>query len=205
MSASLAILTDSDAAAAVMSPVRRKILGALSRPGSATTVGAALGLPRQKVNYHLRSLEDTGLVEHVRDQRKGNCTERIVQATAAHYLIAPSVLGELEAKPTESADRFSSEHLAAVSAQTISDLAVLRERAQAAGKRLPTLSLETAIRFASPHEQAAFMEELSNTIASLLSRYHDEGADDGRWFRLAVGSHPSLPARNAEEQPNDRP
>lgn len=204
MSASLAILRDSEAAAAVLSPVRRRILGALAQPGSATTVGAELGLARQKVNYHLRTLEQAGLVEHVEDRRKGNCTERIVRATATHYLIAPSVLGELAAKPAEKADRFSSDHLAAVSARTLSELAELRERAHAAGKRLPTLSLETAICFASPRQQAALMEELSNAVAGLVARYHDEASDDGRWFRLTVGAHPALPRGDAQESTDDK-
>ena len=113
----LAILQNEEAAAAVMSPIRRRILSALAEPGSATTVGHEIGVPRQKVNYHLRALEDAGLVEHVEDRKRGNCMERIVRATARHYLIAPSVLGDLEASPEEAADRFSSDHLAAVSAR----------------------------------------------------------------------------------------
>lgn len=188
----VAILDRADAAATVLSPIRRRILHALAEPGSATTVGEALDLPRQKVNYHLRALEDSGLVEHVEDRRKGNCTERIVRATASHYLIAPSVLGDLEATPEHAADRFSSDHLAAVSARTISELSELRRRAAAAGKRLPSFSLETGVRFASPTDQAAFVEDLSNAVAGLLTKYHDDEATDGRWFRLTLGAHPAL-------------
>lgn len=195
----LAILHDADAAAATLSPLRRDILVALARPGSATTVGQALGIARQKVNYHLRALEDAGLVEHVEDRRKGNCTERIVRATATHYLIAPSVLGPLEASPAETADRFSSDHLAAVAGRTISEVAELRTRADAAGKRLPTLSLETAIRFATPRAQAEFADRLSNAVAALVAEYHDESAE-GRWFRLTVGAHPALGAGRKDEE-----
>lgn len=203
MSAQLAILRSPDAAASMLSPIRRDILGALAEPGSATSVGQHLGLPRQKVNYHLRALEEASLVQHVEDRQKGNCTERIVQATARHYLIAPSVLGELEATPAHTADRFSSDHLAAVSGRTLSELAELEELAGKAGKRLPTLSLEAGVRFASPGDQAAFMEELSNTVARLISRYHDEGADRGRWFRLVVGSHPALTSPASRETRDD--
>lgn len=200
---SLAILDRPDTATAVLSPIRRRILHALAEPGSATTVGADLDLPRQKVNYHLRTLEQAGLVEHVEDRRKGNCTERIVRATASHYLIAPSVLGDLEATPEHAADRLSSDHLAAVSARTISELSELRTRAAAAGKRLPSFSLETGVRFASPADQEAFMEELSNAVAGLVASYHDESTDDGRWFRLTVGSHPALTAGPQEHAADD--
>lgn len=196
--ASLAILDRPDTATAVLSPIRGRILHALAEPGSATTVGLALGLARQKVNYHLRALEDAGLVEHVEDRRKGNCTERIMRATAASYLIAPSVLGDLEASP-DNADRFSSDHLAAVSARTISELAELRQKAADTGKRLPSFSLETGIRFATPADQAAFVEELSKTVTDLVGNYHDESADEGRWFRLAVGSHPAVRGNYEED------
>lgn len=199
MNVSLQILNDGDSAAALLNPMRRDILHALAEPGSATTVGQELGLPRQKVNYHLRALEESGLVEHVEDRRKGNCTERVVRATASHYLIAPSVLGPLEASPETAADRFSSDHLAAVSAQTISDLAVLAEGAARTGKRLPTLSAETGVRFATPADQKAFNEELANALAHLVGKYHTESAADGRWFRVTIGSHPALPSRGAQE------
>jgi DNA-binding transcriptional ArsR family regulator len=200
MTQDVAILRDSGATVSALSPLRREILRALSQPGSATTVGESLGLPRQKVNYHLRALEDAGLVEHVEDRRKGNCTERIVRATATHYLIAPSVLGPLAASPAKTADRFSSDHLAAVAGRTLSELAELRPRADAAGKRLPTLSLETAVRFASPAGQAEFVERLSNAVAHLVAEYHDASAGEGRWFRLTVGAHPALSAQSKERE-----
>ncbi len=192
MSAALTIIRDPDAASAVMSPVRRRVLRALREPGSATTVGSDLGLARQKVNYHLRALEGLGLVEHVEDRRRGNCTERIVRATATHFLIDSALLGELEATPRDVADRYSSEHLAAVSARTVSEIGELRERATKAGKRLATFSLEAAVRFSSPSDQAAFFERLSKAVAELVSEYHDESADQGRWFRFTLGSHPAL-------------
>ena len=197
----LAILRDDDAASAVLNPVRRRVLRALRTPGSATTVGAELRLPRQKVNYHLRALEELGLVEHVEDRRRGNCTERIVRAKASHYLIDSSLLGERGATPAEIADRFSSDHLAVVSARTVTEVGELRERATKANKRLATFSLETAVRFASPREQAAFVEELSNAVARAVARWHDADAGGGRWFRVVFGAHPALTAGDGPRIP----
>ena len=48
------------------------------------------------------------------------------------------------------------------------------------------------MRFSSPSDQAAFFEQLSNSVAELVSQYHDESADEGRWFRFTLGSHPAL-------------
>jgi hypothetical protein len=50
---------------------------------------SCLALPRQQVGYHLRALEQAGLVELVEERRKGNCIERIVRAAACSYVISP--------------------------------------------------------------------------------------------------------------------
>ena len=64
------VIEDPGAAAAILDPVRGAILAALAEPGSATTVARRLDLPRQKVNYHVRALEQhdlVKLVEHIID------------------------------------------------------------------------------------------------------------------------------------------
>ncbi|MEA5119423.1 MAG: helix-turn-helix domain-containing protein, partial [Propionicimonas sp.] len=57
------VLSNTAAVEAALDPIRAAILNALTEPGSATTIAAAVGLTRQKVNYHLRALEAHGLVE----------------------------------------------------------------------------------------------------------------------------------------------
>lgn len=48
------------------------------------------------------------------------------------------------------------------------------------------------MRFASAGDRAAFAEELANAVASLVGKYHDEAAEDGRDHRLVVAVHPSV-------------
>jgi hypothetical protein len=115
-------------------------------------------------NYHLRELEKHGLIEQLEERKKGNCVERIVRATARHYLISPEALGNLASDPGQIQDRFSSTYLVAVAARAIRDLAVLRTRAEKAGKKLATFTLETNVRFASAADQHAFAEELANAV-----------------------------------------
>jgi DNA-binding transcriptional ArsR family regulator len=61
----VAVIEDPGAAEISLDPVRTRLLAELAGPASATTLAARLGLPRQKVNYHLRTLEQHGLVELV--------------------------------------------------------------------------------------------------------------------------------------------
>lgn len=177
-----------------MRPMRGKLLEALAEPASAAGLARKLDVPRQKVNYHLRELEKQGLVELVEERKRGNCVERIVRATAKSYVVSAEVLATLAIDPDAAKDVFSSRYLVAAAARTIRELAVLRERADKAGKRLPSLTLQSEVRFASAADRNAFGEELANALARLVEKYHDEEAEGGRRFRLLVGLHPALAA-----------
>jgi predicted ArsR family transcriptional regulator len=186
------------AAAAALDPVRSKVLAALAEPGSATTVARALGLPRQKVNYHLRALETQGLVTMVATRARRGLTERMLQATAASYVVSPAALGEA-ASTAERTDRLSSRYLIAVAARMVREVATLARRADAAGKPLATLAIDTEIRFASAADRAAFTRDLAEAVTTLAARYHDESAAGGRWHRLVVAAHPRLDPTPATE------
>jgi DNA-binding transcriptional ArsR family regulator len=187
---SMAVVRDTSRAAHLLDPMRVSLLERLAEPGSASTLARDLGLPRQRVNYHLRELEKAGFVELVEERRKGNCVERLVKATARSYLISPEILGALGKTPEEQLDRFSASYLLAAAGRMLRDLSGQVEGATAARKRVATLTLETDIRFARAEDRAAFAEELSTAIARLAAKYHDAKASGGRTFRLVVGSYP---------------
>lgn len=182
-------IDDADAAAAVLDPLRARILAELREPGSATTVAAALDLPRQKVNYHLRTLEALGFVRLVEERPRRGLTERVVVASARAYVVAPSALGELGTDPAR-ADRLSSAYLVAVAGRLMTEVATLARAADEAAKPLSTMTIDTDIRFASPDSRAAFLADLSDAVLGVVARHHDESAADGRWHRLVVAAHP---------------
>ena len=103
----VAVIGDPAAAEVSLDPVRARLLAELGEPASATMLAARVGLPRQKVNYHLRALERHGLVELVEERRKGNCTERVLRATAASYVISPAALAAVQPDPGRAPDRVS--------------------------------------------------------------------------------------------------
>ncbi|HEY6739596.1 MAG TPA: ArsR family transcriptional regulator, partial [Actinopolymorphaceae bacterium] len=53
--------------------------------------------------------------------------------------------------------------------------------------------LDGEVRFASATDRAAFARELSEAVTSLVSKYHDDSAPDGRAHRLVVAVHPAVP------------
>ncbi len=186
------VIEELERAATVLHPLRLRILTELSEPESATGLARRLGLPRQQLNYHLRLLEDEGLVEAVEERQRRGCVERMLRTVAQSYLISPAALGQLATDPAQVRDRASSAYLVAVAARTLREVATLRKRAEEAGKQLPTLTLQSDIRFASARTQHEFAQELSHLVADLIAKYHDEEATDGRWFRFLAGSYPAV-------------
>jgi len=188
----LAVLDDGVRVAAILPPLRRRILGHLhAEPDSATGLARKLALPRQKVNYHLRELERTGFLELAHSTRRRGCIERTLRPTARAYLINPALLGELSVDPEMLRDRFSSSYLMAVAGRVVRDVSILRGRAARARKRLPTFTLQTDIHFRTPGERASFAEELTAVVARLAAKYHT-GSSGSRAYRFVIGGHPNI-------------
>jgi predicted ArsR family transcriptional regulator len=190
--ADLQLISSADRAAVALKPIRRGILAELREPDSAAGLARRLNLPRQRLNYHLRQLEKEGFLECVEERRKGNCTERILKATARAFVITPEALGAVGAGEGAGSDRFSAAYLARTASRTLRDIADLSARATSEGRRLATLTLETEIRFSSTASRAAFAEDLSDAIARIAAKYHDEAAPAGRRFRLVTLVHPAV-------------
>ena len=186
------MIEDPAAAAVALDPMRSRLLAELAEPASAATLAARVGLPRQKVNYHLRTLEAQGLVELAEERRRGGITERVLRATAATYVISPAALGESAVDPERAADRFSAGYLVALAGRVVAEVGGLSRRAEAAGRRLPTMAVDSEIRFRSAEDRAAFAEDLTAALVELVARYHH---DDGRPYRLVVATHPTPPER----------
>lgn len=195
----LDVIDDPAAAVAALEPVRNRLLAELSTPASAATLAARVGLPRQKVNYHLRALEAHGLVAMAEEKQWGGITERRMVATAKAYLIAPATLGAVSARPERTPDRLSAAYLIALAARAINEVSAMARRARELGVGLPTLSLDTEIRFRSAAERAAFTQELTQSVLNMVAKYHDAEAPGGRPHRLVVLAHPLI--RAAEEPP----
>src|SRR4051812_12504564 len=194
------VIDDPAAATVALEPMRSRLLSEPAAPASAATLATRVGLARQKVNYHLRALEAHGLVRLAEERKWGGLTERLLVATAASYVVSPSALGPVAVDPEREMDRLSASYLIALGARMVREVADLVRRANASGKRLATLSVDTEVRFRSPTERAAFTHELTDAIAQLVAKYHDESAPGGRPHRLVVVAHPLQQKSNPREQ-----
>jgi len=184
------VIADPASAAAALDPVRARLLAELREPASASALAGRLGVPRQRVNYHLRLLEKHGLVEVAGTRVWGGLTERQLVASAAGYVVSPEALGAAAGGPRPGGDRLSAAYVVALAARVVAEVGGMARNAVRGRKRLPVYGLDAAVRFRSPADRAAFAEELTAAVNGLVSKYHDESAPDGRWQRLMVAVHP---------------
>jgi len=176
--------------AAVTDEVRRRILRELATPQSASAVARALGLPRQRVGYHMRELEKRGFVRSVREERRRGCIERVMERTADQVLLAPDAFEHEALDPAAVRSEFASNYLIALAAQLIREVSDAQNESARTGKRLPTLSAHVDVRFASQEDKHAFAQEATAALARLAQKYHQPSARGGRAFRVMIGSYP---------------
>lgn len=199
------VLTDERGIGSLLSPLRRRLLSELERtPDSAAGLARRLGLPRQKLNYHLRELEHAGLVELLEERQRRGCIERALRVSARAFVIDPALLGSLGADPAAIQDRFSSQYQLAAAARLLRELAELQRGAERAKKPLATLTLETEVCFASAEQRAAFAQELGDAIARLAAKYHDD-SPGSRAFRFVLAGHPVRKDANSPTTDGGKP
>ena len=195
----LEVIEDPAAAVVALEPVRSRLLSELAEPASAATLATRLGIARQKVNYHLRALEAHHLVRVAEKRKWGGLTERMMVATAASYIVSPGAMGPAAADPDRAADRLSASYLIALAARIVREVKALLGRSEETEKRLPTLSLDTVIRFRSAADRAAFSHHLTAAVTKLAAHYHDASASGGRAHRLVAVAYP-LPHKSQSKE-----
>ena len=197
------VIDDPAAATVALDPLRSRLLSELAEPASAAMLAERLGIPRPNLNYHLRRLEAHGLLKVAGKRRWGGLTERLLVATAASYVVSPVAMGPVASDPERGKDRLSASYLIALAARLIREVSSLLKVSREIDKRLPTLSIDTAVRFRSAADRARFSGELTKAITDLVARYHDASAPHGRSHRLVVVAHP-LPRQSQSDKKHER-
>ncbi len=190
MPAAVYLIGEGGAATAALHPLRIEILSQLSEPDSAAGLARRIGVPRQQVNYHIRQLEEQGLVRLVGERRVRNCIERLVQAVGHSYLISPAVLGQLAADPELIEDDTSPDYLVAAASRLIAEIAGLQDGSSYPDGGAPTSTLQADLHFKSREAQEAFTADLNEQVARLASKYQAKRSPKGQRFRFLAGVYP---------------
>jgi DNA-binding transcriptional ArsR family regulator len=200
MGSSVALVSDAAKARAALTPLRRELLERLREPNSASTLAGQLAIPRQKLGYHLRVLEEAGLVRLVEERQRRGFTERVMVACADTFVLDPALVQSAATRAVTAQDRHASEHLVTTASALVRDVARMREAADHEGKRLLTLTVEAELTFDTPADFDAFSEQLSDAITALAKRYTASPLrKGGRRYRLVAAAHPALLTKATDE------
>jgi DNA-binding transcriptional ArsR family regulator len=179
-----------------LSPIRRRLLERLREPASATQLAAELGLGRQRINYHLRALEQAGLLELVEERPRRGFTERILAARADAFVVDPAVLGAVAR--VEAQDRYAAEHLIGAASDVVRDVVRMQAAARREGTRLLTFTIEAEVHFAAPADVERFCTRLAELVAEAATTHG--AAAGGRAYRLMLGGHPAPAPPTTEDR-----
>ncbi len=201
----IALVEEPERVRVALSPMRRKLLERLRTPASATELASELTLGRQRVNYHLRTLEAAGLIELVEERQRRGCVERVLAVRAEAFVVDPSVMGprDVSAARASAQDRFAAEHLIDSAAAIVRDVGRMQARAERQGKRLLVFTLDTDVSFATPADLERFVTALSEFVTREASK--SQTSNGGRRYRIVVGGHPAPRTGDQHEGPRSRP
>lgn len=177
------VLHDPDAVVDTLRPFRRRILAVLDTPASATEVARRLETTRQRVNYHMRYLEEAGLVVlHEERQRRG-LTERVMRRSSPIVLVDPSAF---DTGGLERSDVAGVSGVVSMATDVIRQAAEVATEAGRRRERVAAAVLDTRIRVESPAALRSMLEEVAAAIAR-----HDSG-ESGLEIRISTSVLPSV-------------
>lgn len=192
----LEVVTEPRQAAALLHPLRLRILHEARQPASASELGARLGVPRQRANHHVRRLAGAGLLRPAGRRKKGNLYENRYVASALGYLISPEILGDARADWRQMGESRTTSYLLALLAHVEIDLLRLLRRGSSDGDREGdrTISLKTQFMVASGERRAELERGLREAIAQVIGSAGGPGPDDpspsGQVYRMVVACYP---------------
>jgi biotin operon repressor len=195
----LAVVAEAARAGQLLKPLRLKILAEAREPHSAAAIAARLGLPRQKVNYHVRELARAGFLRRAGRQRKRGLTEQKYVVTAQAFLFGAGVLGPMSADMAPAGDKMTAAYLLMLAAQMQREAGIAWRDAHASGKSLPVLSIDAELYFSTGEERAQFARALAQAVTEIVGRHSvPAGAarSGARPYRLVLGCYP-LPKKDA--------
>ena len=184
-------------AASLLHPLRLRLLSLAREPVSATELAHRVGLPRQRVNYHVKALERAGFLRPAERRRRRNLIEHRYVATARSFVLAPELLGPVAADWRAIADTASADYLLALTEQVHTDVARATAEAAALEQPLVTLSIKSQFRFETPAARAAFAEAVRAALVDVIARHSSPNRLEngrpgrGRPYRLVLACYPA--------------
>ena len=188
-------IEDVDQATALLKPQRIEMLKLMDHPCTCLELGKIFGETPQKINYHIKALQNAGLVEQVGERRVRGTVEGSYQARARSYWLASDLVGQIGGAAIAQ-DQASLRHLLSLTEEMRGDIGHL---AQQVGKEISSLGLSLHVELDDESRRAEFMADVKHMAQILAHKYGATGRDDGDGedaqppkplFRLVLACYP---------------
>jgi DNA-binding transcriptional ArsR family regulator len=191
-------IEDVDQAMVLLKPIRLEILRRLGEPHTCDELAEVFDDSAQKIYYHVKALQEAGLVDKVSEKRVRGTVEGHYQAKARSYWLAPTLVGKV-GSPQQARDQASLRVLLQLAEDVIEDTARLGSASES-GQTVPSLSLSAQIHLTDANRRAQFLQELQSIFQTLALKYGvAEEADESANFRLVLMCYPKT--RDQEMRP----
>jgi DNA-binding transcriptional ArsR family regulator len=185
-----------DQAAALLKPQRIEMLKLMDQPRTCRDLGEIFGDTPQKIYYHIKALQNAGLVEQVGERRVRGTVEGSYQARARSYWLASDLVGQIGGAAIAQ-DQASLRHLLSLTEEMRGDIGHL---AQQVGREIPSLGLSLHVELDDESRRADFMADVQKMAQILAHKYgataiagdddDDEEQPSRPLFRLVLACYP---------------
>lgn len=183
------LIDDVERAGMLLKPLRIEMLRLMAEPRTCPELGQMLGETPQKIYYHVKVLEQAGLVEKVAERRVGGIMEGLYQAMARSYWLSSKLVGEIGGART-ARDQLSLGYILGLAEQLQGDVGRLARRV---GEDTPSLGLSAEIYLEDGTRRAAFLDELRASVQAIAEKYGAAAGEerDPQSFRLLIACYPA--------------
>jgi DNA-binding transcriptional ArsR family regulator len=187
-------IEDLERAITLLKPLRLEILRRLDEPRTCPELADFFDESAQKIYYHIKAMEQAGLVEKTEERRVRGVMEGYYQAKARSYWLAPKLVGQIGGGRT-SQDQISLNVLLQLAEEVIEDTGRLGN-ASALGQDVPSLSMSAHIHLPNAARRTEFLQEVQQIFQQLALKYgvpqDDIAITDEQGFRLVLMCYPKL-------------
>lgn len=185
-------IEDMEQAISLLKPARIEILKQMDEPKTCPELADYFDESPQKIYYHVKALEQAGIVEKVEEKRVRGVVEGYYQARARSYWLAPHLVGKVGGKRI-TRDQMGLQILLDLAEEVHDDIGKLANRSNA-GEDVPSLSLSAHIHLPDGERRKEFLQEIEVIFKSLARKYGtpplDAMLENDEGYRLVLACYP---------------
>ncbi len=184
------LVTETEQLMMIRNPFKLEILQYLTHPHSASEVAKFMGQSPQKMNYHFKKLENSGLIWKVGTRNIRNLVEVLYESVAEQYVVTENtdikndMIQQLK-------DQGPLMHLYDLSEQIKNDTVELLNFVEDA-VHVPSAALDFQVQFVNEEERKEFLNKYIQLVHELVSNYQAEKSSENIQFKTLIAVYPKI-------------